>query len=76
MQACAGHVGAVLRIGNEAVRQRPRIQQQARHLDLHGMRPMRDLERASPYQMQLAGLILAVQRVDAAQRAGDGTPRR
>jgi hypothetical protein len=37
MQVRAGHVGALLRVGTEAVRHRPRIQQQARHIDLHGL---------------------------------------
>jgi hypothetical protein len=70
MQVGAGHVGALLRVGAEAMRHRPRIQQQARHLDLHGLLAVADLQRATSHQVQLPGLILALQRVDAAQRTG------
>ncbi len=75
MQVGAGHVGAVLRIGAEPMRHRPRVQQQARHLDLHGLLAVADLQRATSHQVQLPGFILAVQRVDAAQRAGRNTRR-
>ncbi|MNI42791.1 hypothetical protein D3C73_970960 [compost metagenome] len=70
MKVGAGHVGAVPGIGMEAVRHRARIQQQAGNIDLHRLPAMADLQRTAPHQMQLAGLALSFETVDATQRAG------
>src|SRR5690606_345470 len=69
-QVGAGHVGAALGIAGKAVRQRPRVQQQARLADLHGAAAMADVQRTAPDQVQLAHAVKGVEGVDAAQRAG------